>query len=98
MKSQFTPGPWVVGSVEHAAGTPILQNGNLVASAFGRPKAESVANAQLIASAPELLAALEAGYVRLCNGYGPSITDRERLWSELEVMRKAIAKAKGGGK
>ena len=58
--TQHTPGPWVTGTLGHNVQGA---NGRLVAATmfvqFGN-NSEDVANARLIATAPALLAALEA--------------------------------------
>jgi len=113
MKSKFTPGPWFVNDAKtaimaHEGGTlvayhPALPWENLEAPTTSGAKLvrrmikESHCNAQLIASAPELLAALEAmtkAYVELVE------SDYAPCWNaendkEVISARAAIAKAKG---
>ncbi len=91
MKTQFTPGPWKVG-VNKNTGMPATEvwarsEALCVASGFGDGP-ESEANAKLIASAPELLAALED--VLNCDGDLKSM--------DFDGYRAAVAKARGGGK
>jgi len=102
MKTQFTPGPWLVrfdedrfdsklsvlevidgsdASLNHPQGELVLARVNV--SAFAPHMGEPLANARLIASAPELLAALE----RLVH---PMADDED-----LDYAREIIAKAKG---
>ncbi len=99
MKNQFTPGPWVVG-VNKNTGRPATEvwahsEALCVASGFGDGP-ESEANAQLIASAPELLAACEHA-LDTFGGVRPSewaVASR----AEFDLLTTAIAKARGGGK
>jgi len=102
MKSQFTPGPWLVrfdehrfdsklsvlevidgsdASLNHPQGELVLARVNV--SAFAPHMDEPLANARLIASAPDLLSALE----RLAH---PMADD-----DDLDYAREIIAKAKG---
>lgn len=84
MKSQFTPGPWGRHDTNIYVGDTVLvccpKNHW---SNIELPEAEKLANARLIASAPELLAALE----RLVH---PMADDED-----LDYAREIIAKAKG---
>lgn len=62
MTAKHTPGPWIAKEYTcHAATTIIAADGTPVAetSGFGRMSNDCVADARLIAAAPELLAALE---------------------------------------
>jgi len=79
MKTQFTPGPWHLGYNKHDAS---VHNGVTIASICD-DATHWKANARLIASAPELLAALE----RLVH---PMADDED-----LDYAREIIAKAKG---
>ena len=79
MKSQFTPGPWHLGYNKHDAS---IHNGVTIASVCD-DATHWKSNARLIASAPELLAALE----RLVH---PMADDED-----LDYAREVIAKAKG---
>jgi hypothetical protein len=102
MKSQFTPGPWLVrfdedrfdsklsvlevidgsdASLNHPQGELVLARVNV--SAFAPHMGEPLANATLIASAPDLLSALE----RLAH---PMADD-----DDLDYAREIIKKAKG---
>ena len=102
MKTQFTPGPWLVrfdedrfdsklsvlevidgsdASLNHSQGELVLARVNV--SAFAPHMGEPLANATLIASAPDLLSALE----RLVH---PMADD-----DDLDYAREVIAKAKG---
>lgn len=88
MKSQFTPGPWERHDASVYAGSVIVaccpKNHW---TAIELPEAEKLANARLIASAPELLAALENLVADWERVHGPVPEDHE--------ARAAIAKAKG---
>lgn len=89
-----TPGPWTVTEdsfVRQVEGTPRLY----VASMVNIPyrcggQEEEVANARLIAAAPELLEALWSAENALEEGYEPTVV--------LRAVRAAIAKATGGAK
>ena len=95
---QHTPGPWTIGR-----GRRWITSGDVdIARIHDVSKigeAEAVANARLIASAPELLEALEATaeYIR---GHGRLDYIYEVFSSEdlalLFTAEQAIAKAKGG--
>jgi len=92
MKTQHTPGPWSVKKASPQAGIIIAPNRSLgIAEVFGGGETD-ISNARLIASAPELLSALEfllADYIAI---------DGEELTGSavpVEKARVAIAKAKG---
>jgi hypothetical protein len=113
MKSQFTPGPWLVrfdedrfdsklsvlevidgsdASLNHPQGELVLARVNV--SAFAPHMGEPLANARLIASAPDLLASLvelESMVAEMLPKHGPC------GWGELALnqARQAIAKATG---
>ena len=92
-----TPGPWDVepkGSRHFVDGADGLTVAYLDRAGV-RERSEIEANARLIASAPELLEALEAVLPDLehyvaTHGPGPD--------KRLAIARAAIAKARGGGK
>jgi hypothetical protein len=114
MSAQHTPGPWVVGNNEpdrvfaacdedgRQFGAPIFEEpfrgyGSL---AFEKPNDESIANARLIAAAPELLA--DGQFV--CDRLGelddsdPEVFVRQfygHVLPALERLRATIAKATG---
>ena len=98
-KTQHTPGPWRMG--KRAYDRAIYgQQGAEVASMldlFHTP-AESLANARLIAAAPDLLEALS--YIEaVCRAKGGSINSTVDLADCREfasIARAAIAKAEGG--
>jgi hypothetical protein len=81
MKPQFTPGPW------HATGLNVRAGDALICYATNHwaddetPESERQANADLIASAPDLLSALE----RLVH----PMSDDEDLDYACEVIKKA---------
>lgn len=87
--AHHTPGPWqALNWVCHAATT--IKAGDIVVaecSGFGRYADESLADARLIASAPELLRACVQMLERSGSEYWPI---------EQEMARAAIAKAMGG--
>ena len=61
MKTQHTPGPWYQGCEEEPkSGDIYAEDGSLIAEAFVNGGQETlVANARLIAAAPDLLEALK---------------------------------------
>jgi hypothetical protein len=82
-------------SLNHPQGELVLARVNV--SAFAPHMDEPLANARLIAAAPELLAALEAvtkAYVELVQSDYPPSWSAEKD-SEVIAARAAIAKAKG---
>ena len=83
--STHTPGPWHV-----ANGCQIRSAKDQIAKAWMMRNGEGLANARLIAAAPELLEALEE-IVSAADGDGWSQLD-----ADLRKARAAIAKAKGG--
>lgn len=98
MEAKHTPGPWRI-QWGHESGYPLgisTWDRNIV-NAFGRPaQAESVANAKLIAAAPELLAVAGA-YLKayeshhITNTGGVNGADMTGYLADL--AREAIAKA-----
>jgi len=95
MKSQFTPGPWWRHDTNIYVGDTVLvccpKNHW---SNIELPEAEKLANARLIASAPDLLASLvelESMVAEMLPKHGPC------GWGELALnqARQAIAKATG---
>ena len=55
----YTPGPWSVGEENESKADILSDHGEMVAVARGRPPATLIANARLIAAAPDMLAALK---------------------------------------
>lgn len=104
MKSKHTPGPWAADGLDSPhdadraiyARTPLHGNPIFVARAYGNGclcpiTPERVANARLIAAAPDLLEAAEKlidSFMGLNYAFG---TRSE----EIAMLRAAIAKAKG---
>lgn len=90
MSTQYTPGPWRIGTPppngEQTIGT---LNGLMVAVATtGAEMEETKANARLIAAAPELLEALQSVL--------DNCLDSEELCAAHAKARAAVAKATGG--
>lgn len=87
----YTPGPWKVG--RGADANKIVADGNpptLVAEMWYR--SERFDNANLIAAAPDLLAACEAAAETFDDDApGPGLTEREAL----KKLKSAIARARG---
>lgn len=99
-KTRHTPGPWLIGRDKDEWGRFNILGGPLkihVAKASAcKDREASVANARLIAAAPELLAALElffqvneAGIER-----GTTLGEQLAIAGFFENARAAIAKAK----
>lgn len=86
--SAHTPGPWAAVEWERHAPTTIVRDvegrRTVIAEVEGGDSAEVLANARLIAAAPDLLMALRALLAR---------SDMEYWPLEQEVARAAIAKA-----
>jgi len=83
MKSQFTPGPWRTTGRNVRAGDALICYATNHWADDETPENERQANANLIASAPDLLSALE----RLVH---PMADD-----DDLDYAREVIAKARG---
>ena len=81
MKSQFTPGPWRTTGLNVRAGDALICYATNHWADEETPESERQANADLIASAPELLSALE----RLVH----PMADDDDLDHAREVIRKA---------
>lgn len=96
--SKHTPGPWAMPDSGKGRISKVGANGGwdgLIATAdcgdYARSKSEGLANARLIAAAPELLEACQA-LIAYCDKNPPM---GDSLWS-VQQMRAAIAKATGG--
>ena len=97
MSTQHTPGPWAMPDSGQGRISKVGANGGwdgLIATAdcgdYARSKVEGLANARLIAAAPELLEALKDmldNHEDACTGYGEGAADKARA---------ALAKATGG--
>ena len=85
--SQHTPGPWKASEFIREAGLEIVAEGQCIARAY--PILQRDANAQLIAAAPELLAALKEA-IEFCQVNQISTGNRIVGW------KRAIAHATGG--
>jgi hypothetical protein len=107
MTTHHTPGPWeareygLTPILKTAAHGVIVGKGDgMIAFVPGNDKAECEARARLIASAPELLEALEAAYEELegyaellqKQGYTEDADAVEAVWRK---ARAATAKARG---
>lgn len=100
--SGHTPGPWYADPSKRVTGFAVTHDGepNPLAIALRKPKnsyskgipdTKALANARLIAAAPELLEALESAQMALM-GY---THQNEITLAALEKIRAAIAKARG---
>lgn len=96
-KSSFTPGPWRANEshdyIEPTGGSPIICEFDKIDPVFALGDDERIANAHLIAAAPELLAALEQ-FVQACDT-APPVHFIGHIVKACEVARAAIVKAKG---
>jgi hypothetical protein len=99
--SEPTPGPWSAGPVDIFGDVNITGPEDALAIAAVvsnmRPRGQVIANARLIAAAPDLLAALEAiladvGDVSM-DGYHEGVIHSD----EVNAARAALAKARGEG-
>ena len=104
MATEHTAGPWHVtehGVREQEFEIRTADDERHVAAIYGPTDKEDVANARLIAAAPELLAALDAIRARLAGEFdhpalsavGPLATERGDVDY---IASTAIAKARGG--
>jgi hypothetical protein len=92
MSTQHTPGPWASNSADSFE-LGVYGNGYRIAKMTGGEINRDIANARLIAAAPELLDALQAIVKSLAD------QDDEGLIEHAQQMidaRAAIAKATGG--
>ena len=94
--AQHTPGPWITDTL---GGTTVWPKGgnSLIAQCTGFERAENVSNARLIASAPDLLAALQ--WVVECFDGDPSDNPDWQYQDQSHAVDRAklaIAKATGG--
>jgi len=103
MEANHTPGPWGIEQREHRDSPLYVDNpdigrvakcSGLNLAGFISPEQER-ANAKLISAAPELLTALEwARSILSRDGIAPLIGEAFTS-ADLEMINKAIAKAKG---
>ena len=99
-ENKHTPGPW---SATHIIGSWWIEDDD--PTAFCRRRIAIVddgagiespdANARLIAAAPELLAALEAAREFIIDGMAMGFVGMPEDEDVMEVIEKAISKAKG---
>lgn len=98
-----TPGPWKVDEAEDLPLAVIRNNedGEGICGEFGPRTPEHIANARLVAAAPEMFESLIAIWARLTGefdnpalvAYGPLSSDSKD--DVIDIARKAIAKAEG---
>lgn len=97
MKTNYTPGEWIINNTVNAAPRPFIvdKDGNTIAMLFnndgtlpyGRTLEETTANAKLIAAAPELLEALKTTRLFNLHQYGEG-TPGNRAYSIIEAAIK----------
>jgi hypothetical protein len=98
-EASHTPGPWECSPLRGRWGYAVTKDGKRICDVQNVPNVNTEnqsMNAALIASAPELLYALESA----CGCIEASLDDvpsdaREAMENDLNVYRAAIAKAKG---
>ena len=94
--TQHTPGPWFLTPEGYGVykGDSYGDRGDMVCTlpGYGSDASTRIANARLIAAAPELLSALE-DFCRECDGYLDG--NDGSPWGTLLKGRAAIAKATG---
>ncbi|MBI1682346.1 hypothetical protein [Caulobacter hibisci] len=105
MEDQHTPGPWSVSAgdlirVKPKASNEVVAGVHRIGKHSGRPEAEALANARLIAAAPELLAAAREFMPKglaIGNGNVPdeTVIPIDVTMGELRKFEAAIAKALG---
>ena len=89
--TQHTPGPWLDSGHDGKRNVIVESKLGSVAAVWDTGDAMQMrANARLIASAPDLLAALEQVYAQLGGHHSFDVSDLR-----LKVVKTAIAKAKG---
>lgn len=106
--SAYTPGPWTVSDrgiwdISIVAGGTVCHVSNKGdwfpkddrESISGRSQNRMLADARLIAAAPELLEALEIMVVGACAVGVPHVGERQVLQEAVNTARTAIAKATG---
>ena len=106
--SKHTPGPWAMPDSGKGRISKVGANGGwdgLIATAdcgdYARSKSEGLANARLIAAAPDLLEALESAWLWMENQAdgqskgGHATFDLMMLREQRDLARAAIAKATG---
>jgi len=95
--SEFSPGPWRQGDVvelllNRKCREIISDNGN-IGLVYGVTDQENIANANLIAAAPELCEALDT--LTLVVGLTPIAGNKAALQEAVDVARAALKKARG---
>lgn len=98
--SRHTPGPWSIDSGVYLDNKEVgVSNGfrRLAIVNAGAGEREAIANAHLIAAAPELLAALEGlfEHCAMIHKYGGEISNAREADHAQELGLAAIRKAKG---
>lgn len=96
--SKHTRGPWVSGVVRHRPAIQAGKHRELFVAEILSPMPTAFWDAQLIAAAPDLLAALEK-IIQMCrlqatHEYGDA--EKAESWGCVTTARAAIAKALGG--
>jgi hypothetical protein len=98
-ETKFTPGPWMFAEGNHRVFTPDGSDDVAFATASferGRTYGEMVANARLIAAAPDLLAA-GSEIIRLHDTYTGEARDDDAISLAMDDLRAALRRARGEG-
>lgn len=96
-ESKHTPGPWFVEEPLHrfirslAGKSPFVAELNILDKTHG----EHMANARLIASAPDLLAACEAAQVAFAAEFDATHIQGIAVREAVKMLRESIASARG---
>ncbi len=93
--SRHTPGPWTADSKAAQFGRIAIKPA--IGFAFGSENGEAIANARLMAAAPDLWEALERMLPYCRDGYYSTPEEHEEvIWrAAIERAEYALAKAKG---
>ena len=100
-ETKHTPGPWFVFGNGHCVGGPYLEDpeqptaGVAMCGMRLRDPEEAAANANLIAAAPDLLAAAEEVYDGLVARIQSACPTSVPVFKGIADLHAAIAKAKG---
>lgn len=107
--TKHTPGPWRIGKTSGWSGTEVKAIASVAwcakassySSSWGESQEisadEALANAHLIAAAPDLLAACEACMTLLVRYENKSIAPEVGTGAAINAAHAAIAKARGQG-
>jgi hypothetical protein len=101
MSAKHTKGPWRYEVCDAEMNARVTgKGGHFVATVWSGKARETgvvLANARLIAAAPEVTEAADAllGKLEVMNGCNPYDMEGDEAWPEFEALRAALAKARG---